>query len=175
MINRFYPDMYVDDILSIPLDFLLLNKKKGLILDLDNTVTEWNSNFIINEIILWFESLASLKIKACLLSNNNENRVLSIADQLKIPFVYKARKPFNRGYLKALNILGLSSNEVAVVGDQIFTDIWGGNRLGFFTILIKPMSDQEFPGTKVSRFLERRIMKYLMNSTKVDVRLKTLS
>ncbi|HWP95952.1 MAG TPA: YqeG family HAD IIIA-type phosphatase [Syntrophomonadaceae bacterium] len=153
MIN-FEPDLFVDSLLDIPLDLMLQKNIKAFIFDLDNTITEWNSHELRQEVVLWFEQLLNDGFKACLLSNNKEERVLTVARLLALPYVYRAQKPRRMGFKRAVELLQINPWEAAVVGDQIFTDVWGGKRSGLYTILVKPISRREFPGTKLSRCME---------------------
>lgn len=171
MLERFYPNLYVDSLLSIPLDIFPQNHIKGIILDLDNTVTKWNSNVIQPPVKQWFDNLQTMSLPVCLLSNNGEERVVKVARQLAIPYVHRARKPSRVGYYRAFQLLNSNQENTAVIGDQIFTDVWGGNRLGLFTILVKPIEGPEFPGTKISRFFERRLLNRMMKSEKVHNRI----
>jgi len=88
-----YPDMYVDSLLDIPLDELQGKNIKAFILDLDNTITEWNSNYIREEIAAWFKTILDQGFKACILSNNGQQRVVQVAQSLGIPFISRAKKP----------------------------------------------------------------------------------
>ena len=156
-----YPDMYIDSILEVPLDYLKSQGIRAFIMDLDNTVTEWNSNYITPEVGQWFITINKLDIKACIISNNSEKRVLPVAGALNIPYVYRAKKPRRTAFLRAMNILQTGPLHTAVIGDQIFTDIWGGNRAGAYTILVTPIANKEFAGTKISRCLETFILRKL--------------
>ncbi|MDD3022854.1 MAG: YqeG family HAD IIIA-type phosphatase [Syntrophomonadaceae bacterium] len=165
MLKVLYPKIYVDSLMDVPLDYLKAMQIKGIILDLDNTVTEWNSNIIKSEIEDWFRNIKRTGFKACILSNNGEQRVLEVAQSLNIPYVHRAQKPRRGGFNRALAIMGTKTSETAVIGDQIFTDVLGGNRAGLFTILVMPINKREFMGTKVSRafeyFVLRRLTKYV--------------
>lgn len=164
MLERFYPKIYVDSLLEVPLDYLKALNIKAFILDLDNTVTEWNSNIVKNEVSVWFDGIAREGFKACILSNNGEQRVLEVAQSLNIPYIHRAQKPRRGGFRRALAAMGAAAHETAVIGDQIFTDVWGGNRAGLYTILVVPINRREFIGTKISRAMEsfvlRRLSKY---------------
>lgn len=164
MINKLYPRLYVPTLLDIPLEVLEGKGIKAFILDLDNTITEWNNNSITEEVRQWFTMVKAAGFKACILSNNGEQRVLQVAESLAIPYICKARKPRRGGYYQAVARMEVKPEETAVIGDQIFTDVWGGNRAGLFTILVIPLSNKEFMGTKISRALEyfvlRRIKKH---------------
>jgi len=155
------PDLLAVSILEIPLDDLAAMGKKAMIFDLDNTITEWNNPVIHDRVISWFHHLKEKGITACLVSNNSGPRVMEAANILEIPFVAKATKPRRRGYIQALKLMGTLPGETVMVGDQLFTDIFGGNRMALFTILVAPMSMREFVGTRFVRRIERITMKRL--------------
>lgn len=167
MFSFLYPRLYVDSILDIPLERLRELKIRAFILDLDNTVTEWNSNEVREEVSQWFYLIKQKGFKACILSNNGESRIVSVAKALDIPFVHRAQKPRRGGYRRALALMGVDACETAVIGDQIFTDVLGGNRSGLFTILVKPIARKEFMGTKISRGMEFFVLRRLRR--KIDM------
>lgn len=156
-----YPDMYVDSLLDIPLDELQGKNIKAFILDLDNTITEWNSNYIREEIAAWFKTILDQGFKACILSNNGQQRVVQVAQSLGIPFISRAQKPRRGAFRRAVELMGVQPEETAVIGDQIFTDVLGGNRAGLFTILVVPIARREFVGTKFSRAMEYFVLRRL--------------
>ncbi len=162
MINLLYPRVYVDSLLDIPRDLLRDRNINAFILDLDNTITEWNSNELRAEVEEWFGLIKSEGFKACILSNNGEQRIEKVAVKLGIPFIHRAGKPRRHSFFKAVNLLGVRAEEVAVVGDQIFTDVLGGNRAGLFTVLVKPLARREFFGTKFNRTLELFVLRHLL-------------
>jgi HAD superfamily phosphatase (TIGR01668 family) len=153
--------MYVDSLLDIPLPELWDKNIRAFILDLDNTITEWNSNELKHEVENWFELIKSMGFQACILSNNGKKRTVQIADRLGIPFIHRARKPRRHSFLRAAALMGTKPDETAVIGDQVFTDVLGGNRAGLFTILIKPLSRREFIGTKFARSMEFFVLRSL--------------
>lgn len=130
-----------------------------MIFDLDNTIIPWQSNNISTEMIECLYALKTMNLKLCLLSNSYEERVRTIADKLAIPYVAWACKPYPDGFKKAMRLMGLSPGQVAVVGDQLFTDVLGGNLAGAYTILVNPLSTKEFFTTRASRVLERLIFR----------------
>lgn len=97
MLSRLYPGMYVDSILDIPLEVLRERQIKAFILDLDNTITDWNSVEIKEQVAEWFKQIRDQGFKACILSNNGEKRVLGVAKSLGIPYIHRARKPTRGG------------------------------------------------------------------------------
>lgn len=149
------PDLRVSSLLEINVKKLKQRNLEGMILDLDNTIISWDSELLPGEIQSWMEILHGEGIKLCLVSNNFSSRVGRIAAACQVPYVARAYKPLRFGFQKALEILQLPASRIAVVGDQLFTDIWGGNRMGMFTILTPPLSKQEFITTKWMRYLER--------------------
>jgi len=162
MFDLLYPSIYVDTLLDIPIDMLRAQNIAAFILDLDNTITEWNSNEIRSEVEEWFIRIRAEGFKACILSNNGEHRIRKVAERLGVPFIHRAAKPRRGSFHRAVELMGVSVAQTAVVGDQIFTDILGGNRAGLFTILVKPLARREFVGTKINRTLELFILHFLL-------------
>lgn len=162
MANILYPCIYVNSLLDIELDKLKQQNIKAFILDLDNTVTEWNSIEISQDIMEWFELIKKEGFKACILSNNGEQRIVKVAEKLDVPFIHRARKPRRGAFYQAIKLMELKPEQIAVIGDQIFTDILGGNRSGLYTILVKPIDKREFMGTKFSRALEYFVLRRLL-------------
>lgn len=132
---------------------------RGVILDLDNTLTAWRSVTIATEVELWIGRLRSAGLVACVVSNAaTAGRVRPVADRLGLPWVTRAAKPFARGFHRGMHLMGTTIENTAVIGDQLFTDILGGNRLGLFTILVDPVSTREALITKLlQRPLERLV------------------
>lgn len=128
---------------------------RGFIFDLDNTIIPWDSETMQPEVITWMEELLKSGFKLCLVSNNWNKRVRRIAEEIGIPFVSRAYKPAKTGFHQAAGLMNLPPKEVAVIGDQLFTDILGGNRNGMYTIMVAPLSSQEFIGTKITRKIEK--------------------
>lgn len=161
MANILYPCLYVDSLLDIPLEELEDRGIRAFILDLDNTITEWNSNDLRSEVEEWFRLIKERGFQACILSNNAEQRIVQVASRLGIPFIHRARKPRRGSFLRAVSLMGVNPEETAVIGDQIFTDILGGNRSRLFTILVRPLAKKEFYGTKISRAMEFFVLRRL--------------
>ena len=162
MFELFSPTFQAQSLDSIPVDRLVHNGIHGLIIDLDNTMTPWNDLEVGPKVAEWFEKVQSAGIKACVVSNNKKKqRVAVVAERLGIPFVFRATKPRRRAFRAGMQILGTGQEDTVVIGDQLFTDIMGGNRLGLYTILVVPMSDREFIGTRFMRRAER-VLVWLM-------------
>lgn len=161
-----FPDVYVESILDLPLEKLYAHGIRAFIMDLDNTVTEWNSQEVRSEVVSWMKEVKARGFKACIASNNGRERVVSVAEGLGIPFVSKAGKPRRRAFHRALKVMGSLPEETAVIGDQIFTDILGGNRMNLFTILVVPINKREFIGTRVMRKFEIMVLKRINQAIK---------
>lgn len=110
-------------------------------------------------------------IQVTIFSNNKENRVTVFAEPLKTPFVYKANKPLPRAFRRAQKTMKLNKDEIVVIGDQLLTDILGGNRAGFYTILVVPIVQSDAPITKFNRNLERMILNYFYRKGKLTRRM----
>lgn len=158
MLKLLTPRLYVSQLEDIPLEFLADKGIQGLIIDLDNTITEWNSFELHQGVISWFNSLSSKGFRPCLVSNNNFRRVEQVANQLNVPFIPRAAKPRRRAFRKAMAHLSTGPQSTAVIGDQIFTDVLGGNRLNLFTILVSPITTREFIGTRFTRQIEKLVL-----------------
>jgi hypothetical protein len=160
VLKLLYPDSFVETIFEIDIDELKARGIKGLILDLDNTIVPRNSAVATDELKEWLTSIKRHGMRACILSNNWKQRVSSIAAQVELPLVARAAKPRRGAFVQAMRVLGTSKAETVVIGDQLFTDVLGGNLAGIHTILVVPMSNHEAPHTRILRKLERRIMKH---------------
>lgn len=158
----FYPNIYLDSVKDVTIDFLNKNNIKALILDVDNTILDFDKN-IPEGVEKWCEDLKEQGIKFCILSNSNKKeKVKMVAEKLKLPYFYLGTKPFKRGFKKAINLLEEKEENIAAVGDQIFTDVIGANRCKLFSILVKPIAEKDLIVTKIKRPLENIIInKYL--------------
>ena len=101
----------------------------GLLLDIDNTLTTHDNPVPAAGVEAWVAGMQAAGISLCLVSNNHPPRVEPFAKRLGLDFVCEGKKPLTKGYREAVQKMGLSRKEVAAVGDQIFTDVLGANRL----------------------------------------------
>lgn len=155
----FYPKAYLNGVKEITIDFLNKNNIKALILDVDNTILDFDKN-IPEGVENWCEDLKKQGIKMCILSNSNHvEKVKMVAEKLKLPYFYFGTKPLKRGFKKAIKLLEEKEENIAAVGDQIFTDVIGANRCKLFSILVKPIAEKDLLVTKIKRPLENMIVK----------------
>lgn len=153
-----YPKLYLNSVKDISLELLKQYGLKGLILDVDNTLIDYDKN-MPEGISNWAENLKEKGILLCIVSNTNQKeKVEKVAKQLLIPYIYFAKKPCKGGLLRAKTLLGLENNEIAVVGDQILTDVLGANRCKMFSILVKPINEKDIFITKIKRPIEQKII-----------------
>ena len=155
------PAEYRRSIFEIDLDRLKQKGYTAIMLDLDNTLVRWNDPDPTPRLMDWLAKVQQMGFKPCIVSNNSGARVQEFAAKVGIPFIPKAIKPRRTGFRKAMERLGVSATQTVVVGDQIFTDILGGNRSGAYTILVVPIDPREFIFTQMVRKVERRVLKYL--------------
>ena len=145
---------YFGKIELISHEYLLLKNISGIILDIDNTIVADGKTEIPLSIFEW---LKDIELPVCLLSNGRASRVKFFAESLELNYVYRAKKPFKAGYCKAAKLLDIEDfAKIAVIGDQLFSDILGGNIHGFYTIKIEPIDKEADPlAVKVKRWFER--------------------
>lgn len=163
MLKKFLPDEFVENVLKITPEMLIERGIKGVITDLDNTLVAWDRPDATPEIIKWLTSLKEAGIEVTIVSNNNELRVKAFSEPIDMVFVSKANKPLKIGFKRALKLMQTKKSETVVIGDQLLTDIFGGNRAGMHTILVIPVATNDAKITTFNRNLERFIMNRLRN------------
>ncbi|MGE5552806.1 MAG: YqeG family HAD IIIA-type phosphatase [Betaproteobacteria bacterium] len=163
MLTKFRPAETVPAVPAIDLERLWAKGIRGIVLDVDNTLCawEWGRATVAQPVAAWVEKAKTVGFGLCIISNGRPARVAGVAEQVGVPFIARARKPFRRGFRHALKLLGTDPGATAMVGDQLLTDVLGGNRMGFHTILVAAISPREFAGTKASRLLESLIRRRL--------------
>lgn len=141
--KNLYPNLYLKKVEDITIEALIKNKIKLLILDVDNTLIDYYKN-LSEDVINWAKEMKGQGIKLYILSNTNDKKkVEEVAKKLEIKYEYFAMKPFKKGFKKIQKETNIKPENIAVVGDQIFTDIIGGNRCKMFTILVEPINDKK--------------------------------
>jgi len=153
----FFPHEHVDSVFSI--DFLKLyrNGFRGIIFDIDNTLVHHgdDSNERVDS---FFEEIHGIGFRTLLLSNNSESRVQRFNKNIGTQYIYDAGKPDPKGYLNAVEMMGLEKSQVLCIGDQIFTDIFGANRAGIPGILVDFI---RLPGVRkigIRRYAEKAVL-----------------
>ncbi|WP_424768987.1 YqeG family HAD IIIA-type phosphatase [Paenibacillus sp. sgz302251] len=156
MFERLLPHMRVNTVYEINLDELHARGVRGIITDLDNTLVGAREALATPELVQWLDYVRSRGFRVVIVSNNNETRVGKFASPLNIPYIHAARKPAGKSFRKGLQVLGLKAEDTVVIGDQMLTDVLGGNRMGLYTILVTPIAPaDEGIMTRVNRRIER--------------------
>ncbi|SDI84686.1 hypothetical protein SAMN05216352_11322 [Alteribacillus bidgolensis] len=161
MLKYFMPNEYIPSVFDLNLEDLHERKIKGIITDLDNTLVEWDRPEATPELLDWMYFVKQQGFQVTIVSNNNKARVSTFSEPTGIKFIHSAKKPMGRAFRKACKQMGLKKSEVVVIGDQVMTDVFGGNRAGFYTILVVPVAESDGAFTKINRKVERRVLKRL--------------
>jgi HAD superfamily phosphatase (TIGR01668 family) len=159
MTLRLAPDLYYSSVGSIDLDLLRERGVRALLVDLDNTLLPRDTSRFPDEAVSFARRMGASGLRGCLVSNNWHARVHAAARELGFELVPRALKPLPWGFRAGLRLLDASPSEGAVIGDQLFTDILGGNALGMTTVLVAPLSSTDLPHTLVLRRLEAVVLR----------------
>ena len=160
--NSFIPDIYVKNIFTIDYKKLKGDGIKCILFDLDNTIAPLKEEKPSKDIKELFAYIDDLNIKAIIISNSRKKRVAPFKEELNVDSCYSSLKPSKRKYKKILKMFNFDYSEVAAVGDQILTDVFGANRCGITSIFVDKLTEEEMVWTK----LNRKIEKYILNSLK---------
>ncbi|MDD2377814.1 MAG: YqeG family HAD IIIA-type phosphatase [Bacilli bacterium] len=159
--EKYIPDRYQKSIYTIDYDNLLNCGIKCLLFDLDNTIAPIGLSEPTKKTKELFKKLKEKGFKLVIFSNSNKKRLKPFKEILDVDCCASALKPFSGKFLKVLKEYDLDVSEVAIIGDQILTDIVGGNNVGITTILINPVSTKDFWLTRINRMFEKRIINKL--------------
>ena len=157
MLEMLYPRRYEVSAYVIPFDHYYAKGIRGVIFDIDNTLVPHDAPADAYAAAL-FQRLHEMGMKTCLLSNNKEPRVKPFADRVDSPYIFKAGKPGVCGYEKAMERMGTDRKDTMFVGDQLFTDVYGANRAGIYSILVKPINPKEEIQIVLKRYLETPVL-----------------
>ena len=156
MRNLLKPALLAEAVWRIDLDWLWRRGVRGLVLDLDNTLVDWNETWVRPAVRQWLEAALRKGLRLCLASNAfRGGRVRQVARDLEMPAVLRAGKPFPVAFRRAMAVLGTEPRSTCAIGDQVFTDMLGANWLGLTTVLVRPLSRRESPHTRLIRLIER--------------------
>ena len=152
MFETFYPGNYVDSAYEIPYEKLYERGYRGIIFDVDNTLVPHGAPAD--------KRLRAIGFSTCILSNNKEPRVSPFADKVGSPYIFKGGKPSRKGYERAMERMKTDRDTTFFVGDQLFTDVWGANRTGLYSILVKPINPKEEIQIVLKRYLEAVVLAF---------------
>lgn len=153
--SRLRPADLAPTIYEVNYELLWGNGIRGLLFDLDNTVAPWDAPDPDDRLVDFIGQLRQRGFRICLVSNARPARCARFSERLGVPVLPDSGKPRRRGFLRGLETIGTGPGETAVIGDQVFTDVFGANRVGLYAILVTPLERREFVWTKLMRLLER--------------------
>jgi uncharacterized protein len=159
---RMMPDEYVASITEIDLDRLWKDGRRLILTDLDNTLVPWNHPEVPDDLTIWLKKAEETGFRVCIVSNNKGPRVHAFAEAAGVPYLAAARKPKPDAFLEGMRRFSVSPAATVMVGDQLLTDVRGGNRAGLYTILVLPIHPREWWGTRLVRRFERVVMRVLV-------------
>ena len=169
MLNRLYPDIYIESIEYLPIEELKKRGIKALVFDIDNTIApydvaepdEWALNIL--------ENLKREGFKICLLSNNKENRIKIFNRRIGAYAYWRAGKPGIKVLKEAMDNMDCDNTTTAMVGDQVFTDVWCGHNAKMLTVMTKPICGRDQLVTKIKRPLEKAVMWFYFRRKRKNV------
>ena len=154
MFNKYFPTFYFNKVEDIPINLIHEHNIKCLIFDMDNTLVNFNYE-ATNDLKKWLKAVKNSGIKCYILSNSRRgHKVKKVAAMLDLDYILNAKKPKLDGFFELQKKVNFPKENLAIIGDQIFTDILGGNRFGIITILVKPIQFLEVPEGMIKRPLE---------------------
>lgn len=157
MLEGFYPKEYLNSTYEIDFEDFYKRGFRGIIFDIDNTLVPHGMPADERAIAL-FKRLKKIGYRVTMLSNNKEPRVKMFCDAVDAPYIFKAGKPNPKNYRQAFVAMGTDENTTLFVGDQIFTDVWGANKAGLYSILVKPIHPKEEIQIVLKRYLEKIVL-----------------
>lgn len=160
MFDLLIPDIYAQSIYTINYKKLKKNGIKCLLFDLDNTIAPYKVNVPDQKVKELFARLEE-DFKVIIVSNSGKYRLRPFKEKLNVDVAFSSRKPFKKKYKKILTLYKFKIDEVACIGDQLFTDILGANRMGFTSILVNRVAKNEILPTRINRFFEKIVLKRL--------------
>lgn len=156
-ISYLFPSEYQRSAFAIDYRALFDSGVRGLIYDIDNTLTTHGDDATCEAVSL-VKELFNIGFNVCFLSNNDEERCQRFNRDIGAVYIHKAGKPLKKGYLAACDRMSLSASQTVFIGDQLFTDIYGANNAGIRSILVKPIAKKEEPQIVLKRILEKPIL-----------------
>ena len=159
--NNFIPDIYAKNIFNVNYKKLKKDGIKCVLFDLDNTIAPIGEKEPSKDVKELFAFIDDLNIKIIILSNSNKKRVAPFKEILNVDSAYLSMKPLKRKLKKVLGMFNLDFSEVALIGDQVMTDVFCANRCGITSVLVDPLTEEDKFLTKINRRFEKSILNKL--------------
>lgn len=157
MLSIFYPDECADSAYVINYNELYQKGYRGLLFDIDNTLVGHGADADDRAKKL-IKDLKEIGFNICLISNNKEERVKRFNKDINVLFVFDAKKPSVKNYIKAMKLIGTNKSNTVFIGDQLFTDVFGAKRTGIKNYFVKPIGEKEEIQIVLKRYLERIVL-----------------
>lgn len=157
--EKYVPDIYQKSIYDINYQKLWNQGIKCLMFDLDNTLVTPSTKKPTDDVKNLFKKLKKMGFRVIIFSNSSKRRVKPFKDELEVDCSASSRKPCKKKFLKVLSFYNYTITEVAIIGDQIMTDVLGGNKIGILTILVTPICKKDMILTKFNRIAERIVIR----------------
>ncbi len=157
MFKKFYPKEYYTSTYQIDFQKYFDKGYRGILFDIDNTLVPHGAA-ANQKVTALIHRLKEIGFQICFVSNNKEPRVRSFNEKLGANYIYKAGKPLKKGYLKAMELIGTDIHNTLFIGDQLFTDLWGANTVGIYSILVMPIDKKEEIQIVLKRIPEKLIL-----------------
>ena len=162
MIKALVPDFGIKNIFELNIDSILTKGFTHIFLDLDNTLDSYKTLTPSKRVKNFIDSCKEKGITPYIVSNNKSERVKNYGKELGIEVFSSMNKPFKKRLNKLIEEKGIEKSKILMIGDQIFTDVWGGNNIGVTTLFVEPIVPEDQFVTKIKRPLEK-IFKKKMN------------
>lgn len=169
MFNRLYPKQFVASVFDIDLHDLKRRGVKVILTDLDNTLVAWDVPYAPELLMAWLDEVKQIGIDVIVVSNNNEQRVKAFTEPLGLHYVARAKKPLAIGFKQALGYFNYKPEEAVFLGDQLFTDVLGANRVGIPVIHVQPVVKSDGLVTKFNRMMEKVVFAHLKRTGRYEV------
>ena len=169
--KKLIPDMYCNSIYTIDYEELKKKKIKCLLFDLDNTCVPYPSKVPTEELKQLFNKLEKMNFKVIIFSNTTPRRLQNFKN-IGIEVSGLSKKPSKKNFIKIMKKYFFQKKDVCIIGDQLFTDIYGGNKVGIYTLLVEPLGKKDFIFTKITRLLEQ-IVKFIFSKKNILKRIRS--
>ncbi len=169
MLEFLYPKEYLSSVFQLTEEKLKALDKDTLIFDIDNTLVPYWIKKPTDELKDYFNSLRKNGIKIAVLSNSKEIRSKTFCEEMDIPYYYRAKKPSADGMKKLLKKIDSKPEKAVIVGDQIFTDVWCGNKCGVYSVLVRQVSPKDELITAPKRPFEKIVLYFYLRKKRKEV------
>lgn len=161
MLKLFTPDYYIHAYHALRVQYLLKHDIRVLLCDIDNTLVAHDEALPDAHVIAFIKAIQTAGIEVIFISNNVEERVITFAHAMDVKCYPFAMKPLPKTYRKIIKDIGVDKQHIAVLGDQLMTDILGANVMGLHTILTAQVVERDLSFTKFNRFFESIVFQLL--------------